>query len=305
MKIKKTILALMLILLVVAFCGCGDKDYETEKVNSEKVQITTKNTPEQIILAHLAAIIIEEKTVHEEEIEEKENISSKSLYNDLKDGNIDLYFDYTGSIYLNALGLPKEDMQNAVLLTQLQKLLIEKDVYLSESVGYDGGMTLYMTPEVRESLKDPIYISDLKTLAPKLKIGMEESFFQRKSGYKALEKTYELQFGKAKVYTEDEGFLALRRGDIDIMVGSRTSVYNNMYNLYLFRDDKRFFINEDACFVAKDSYLLEYPEIKNALGTFDNLITSGTMSILIRKTYVEGNDMDTYLRDFLRARNLM
>lgn len=306
MKVKILGLVCLIIVVTLSLCGCGQSEGE-EAVNSQEVRICTKNTREGEILANLASILITEKTNHQVKIVQEENVTSKSLYNDLRDNKIDLYFDYTGSIYLNALGLPADDMQYAVILVQLQNAMLEKGVYVSESIGYDGGLTLYMTPELRDELglDRTSGISSLEPLAGDMVIGMEESFYARNKGYKALCKAYDLKFQDAKVYSEEEGFFALRRGDIDIMVGPQTSVYNNMYNLYLLKDDQRFFTPELACYVGNDEFLLAYPEIKDVLSTMNGLITSGTMSSIIRKVYLEGNDIDSYLRDFLRARNFL
>lgn len=305
MNIKKVAILLILMAMVFTLWGCGDD--ENEAVNGQEVRIATKNTQEQTILAHLAEILIEDKTDHEVTLVENEKVTSKSLYEDLKLGNIDIYFDYTGSLYLNGAELPDGDIQPAVILVQLQTALLEQGIYVSESIGYDGGLALYITPELRDEmgLDRTSGISSLEELAPDLVIGMEDSFYSRDKGYKALCEFYELKFKDAKVYTEDEGFYALRRGDIDIMVGSSTSIYNNMYNLYLFKDDQRFFTPEIACYVGDDEFLLAYPEIKDVMSTLDGLLSSGTVSSIIRSVYLEGRDMDEYLRDFLRARNLL
>ncbi|MDO4542606.1 MAG: glycine betaine ABC transporter substrate-binding protein [Bacillota bacterium] len=305
MKIKIPIVIIVVISLLISFSGCGEDDEEV--VDSQEIRICTKNTEEQEILARLASILITERTDHEVTIVKEDNVTSKSLYEDLKAGKIDLYFDYAGSIFLNALEKPAEEMEYAVVLVQLQTAMLEEGIYVSDSIGYDGGMTLYITPELRDELglDKSSGISSLEKLSPDLVIGMEESFYQRDKGYKALCDHYDLKFQEAKVYSEEEGFYALRRGDIDIMVGSRTSVYNNMYNLYLFKDDKRFFTPETACYVGNDEFLLAYPEVKTVMDTFNGLLTSGTVSIMIRNIYLEGRDMDTYLRDFLRARNLL
>lgn len=305
MKIRKSVILLILMAMLLTFCGCDEE--EGEVINSQEVRIATKNTQEQTILAHLAAILIEDKTDHQVTIVEEDNVTSRSLYEDLSSGRINIYFDYTGSLYLNGAQLPAGDIQPAVILVQLQTALLERGIYVSESIGYDGGLTLYITPELRDELglDRTSAISSLEKLSPELVIGMEDSFYSRDKGYKALCQFYDLKFKDAKVYTEAEGFYALRRGDIDIMVGSATSIYNNMYNLYLFKDDKRFFTPEIACYVGDDEFLLAYPEIKDVMSTLDGLLTSGNVSSIIRSIYLEGRDIDEYLRDFLRARNLL
>ncbi len=305
MNVKKIILIISLVLVLLIPAACGAE--EEEAVHSEEIRIATKNTDEQIILAHLASILLTEKTEHEVTIAEEENFTSKSLYENLRDGKIDLYFDYAGSIYLNALEEPISQMEYAVILVQIQTAMLEEGIYVSDSLGYDGGHTLYMTPELRDQLglDRGSGISSLTELSSDLTIGMESSFYENEDGYKALCKAYDLEFKDAKVYTEDEGFFALRRGDIDIMVGSRTSVYNNLYNLFLFADDGRFFTPETACFVADDELLIANPEIKDVLSSMEDLLTSGTVSSIIRKIDLESQDLDEYLRDFLRARNML
>lgn len=294
---------LLLVLLLLSFAGCGNNQKGGNP--SAEVVIASKNTQEQQILANLAAILIEEKTEHKVTIKAVDNITSESLYQELKDKKIDLYFDYAGTIYENALKLPKADMPYATVLVELQKNMIENGIYVSNSLGYDGGTTLFMTPETREKLGGITNISELKKAAKDLRIGMEPWFYNQNDCYKALCKLYGLKFKESVTYDEDSGFYALRRGDIDIMIGSRTSIYNNMFNLFLMKDDKRFFTPQTACYLADDQLLIDYPEIKDTLNIMEDMLTSGKISIIKRRVYLDNNDMDTYLHDFLRARNLL
>ena len=106
---KQRILSLLLALcLIFALSACGDagksESNDTETTyNSGKIRIATKNTPEQNILANLAQILIREKMGVESEIVYFEDSTSATLLDKMDKGNIQIFFDYSGSLAENAL----------------------------------------------------------------------------------------------------------------------------------------------------------------------------------------------------------
>lgn len=299
---KKLALLLMILLFLVVVPGCGG---DVEEEANVEFYIGTKNTTEQDLLAEIARQLINIKSDHQANIVRAEYDSSKTLLEKIKQDEIQIYFDYESTIYLSGFEKSREDAPIQTLDVVVKDLLWEySQLSIIADVGYDGGMSAFLMPERYTELKDPANMTDIVTIAG-LTIGMEESFYERTDGYAALKALYEFK-GEEKVFaTESEGFQALSRGEIDMMVGSTTSIYNYLFDLYLLNDDKGFFLPCRTYCIIQDDIRLNYPDVAAALEMMNELITAGTMSSLIEKVEQEGYTLEKTVEDFLLARNLI
>lgn len=304
---KRFFLYCMILTCICLFAGCGDDAQEPQKESSDVIRIGVKNTEEHQILGILAKILIEEKTGNAAEIVYDDNAVSASLFDSLQNGSLEMYFDYSGSVGENALSLDESDENSKALsLMELQNTLSgEYQIFLSDSLGYESRLTIYITPDLREELDGISSFSDLAAVSKKLTIGMPRSFYERIDGYAALKEAYDFKFIEASVYSEEDGFWALVHGDIDVMVGETTNIYNALYNLYLLSDDKRFFQPQYACYVVRNEVFDDYEGLKESLSIMSNFLTAGTMSSMKRKIFWEGEEAENYLHTYLRARNLI
>lgn len=311
---KKVWLVCTVLVLCLCFSACGGNQSSAEAsesnavpTNGSDLRIATKNTPEQNILAHLAQILIREKMGVEAKIVYFEDSTSATLLNKMNNGSIELFFDYSGSLAVNALEIDTEKVNIPTLLLDVQNNIRKKyDITVSEEIGYNSATAFYMMIDRREELGSPTTLSQIAEMSTKLKIGMDEAFYQRIDCYSAFCEVYGAEFKDAIVYTEDEdGFRALIHGDIDVYVGPAVTPYRSLLNVKQLVDDQYFILPQNTCCLMSAGALRNYPELDGTMEHLEGLISESRMSLMIKRIYWEGNDIDEYLFTYLRANNII
>lgn len=297
--------------LFLSACGndstSQNAENETVQSSGNTIRIATKNTPEQNILAHLAQILIREEMGVEAEIVYFEDSTSATLLDKMNKGNIELFFDYSGSLAVNALQLDTEKVNIPTLLLDVQNNIRKKyDITVSEEIGYNSATAFYMMIDRREELGSPATLSQIAAMSSKLKIGMDEAFYHRIDCYSAFCDLYETEFKEAIVYTEEEdGFRALINGDIDVYVAPSVTPYRSLLNIKQLVDDKYFILPQNTCCLMSEKALQSYPDLDSTIEHLEGLISESRMSLIIKRIYWEGNDIDDYLFTYLRANNII
>ncbi|MBR5328743.1 MAG: hypothetical protein IKV45_00890 [Firmicutes bacterium] len=310
---KPWILTLLLAFcLCLSFAACGNDDSSknndaTEQTTSGNIRIATKNTPEQNILANLAKILIREKMNLEAEVVYYEDSTSATLLEKMDKGSIQLFFDYTGSLAENALKIDMENVNIPTLILDVQNTIKKKhDITVSEPIGYNSTTAFYMMIDRREELGSPATLSQIAKMSTDLKIGMNEAFYNRIDCYQALCEHYGMTFKKSEVYSDDEfGFRALISGEIDVYIGPSVTPYLSLLNVKQLVDDKYFFLPQNTCLLMSNRALKEYPDMEKTMEHLEGLISESRMSLMIKRIYWEGNDIEEYLFTYLRANNII
>lgn len=310
---KQRILSLLLALcLIFALSACSDagksESTDTETTyNSGKIRIATKNTPEQNILANLAQILIREKMGVESEIVYFEDSTSATLLDKMDKGNIQIFFDYSGSLAENALKIDTETINIPTLILDVQNTVKkEYDITVSEEIGYNSTTAFYMMISRREELGSPATLSQIADMSSKLKIGMNEAFYNRIDCYPALCELYGMTFKDAKVCADDEeGFRDLISGEIDLYIGPSVTPYLSLLNVKQLVDDEYFFLPQNTCCLISDRSLKDYPDLESTMEHLEGLISESRMSLMIKRIYWEGHDIEEYLFTYLRANNII
>ncbi|MBQ4093355.1 MAG: hypothetical protein IJO94_02495 [Firmicutes bacterium] len=310
---KQRIICLLLALCIIfTFSACsgddnGDATDTDTAYNSSKIRIATKNTPEQNILATLAKILIREKIGVEAEIVYFEDSTSATLLEKMDKGNIQIFFDYSGSLAENALKIDTESTNIPTLILDVQNTIKkEYDITVSEEIGYNSTTAFYMMIAKREELGSPATLTQIAEMSSKLKIGMNEAFYNRIDCYPALCELYGMTFKDAKIYNNDEaGFRSLISGEIDLYIGPSVTPYLSLLNVKQLVDDKYFFLPQNTCCLIADRSLKDYPELEATLEHLEGLISESRMSLMIKRIYWEGHDIEEYLFTYLRANNII
>lgn len=224
----------------------------------------------------------------------------------MKKGSIQVFFDYSGSLAVNALNLDVESANVPSLLLDVQNTVKQKyNITVSEEIGYNSTTAVYMMIDRREELGSPATLSNIAKMSSKLKIGMNEAFYNRVDCYEAFCELYGMTFKKAAAYDEEAGFAALTRGDIDVYIGASVTPYFSLLNVKQLVDDKYFFLPQNTCYLTSNQALEDYPELDATLSHLEGLISASRMSLMVKRIYWEGHDIEEYLFTYLRANNII
>ena len=174
--------------------------------------VGAKNFSEQYILAELMADRLEAVGA---QLSRKEDLGSAVAYRALAAGELDVYVDYSGTLWTNVLNR-KDNPGRAEVLRQLTAELKRRDgVVVLGSLGFENAYALTMRPDRAKTL-GVASIADLAREAPKLTLGSDLEFLSRPE-WKAVESAYGLRFKAQHSYQPTFMYRALEGGEADVI----------------------------------------------------------------------------------------
>ena len=174
--------------------------------------VGAKNFSEQYILAELMASRLETAGA---QVSRKEDLGSAVAYRALAAGELDVYVDYSGTLWTNVLNR-KDNPGRAEVLKALTAELKRRDgVVVLGSLGFENAYALTMRPDRAKAL-GVASIADLAGVAPKLTLGSDLEFLSRPE-WKAVEGAYGLKFKTRRSYQPTFMYRALMGGEADVI----------------------------------------------------------------------------------------
>jgi len=264
---KKLVFVLVAVLAVAAFCaGCGQQD--------AVVQIAHKDYTEQRITGQMISVYLESKGY---KTEVSELSGTLLCYTALRQGDVDVYAEFTGSAY-------------GAIFDQTEILGVQETYdYVKDRCEKEHGIT-WLQPlgwnntfilAVRAETAQELGISDVSGLVPYAKdfvIGCDDEFIIRTDGLPGLKKTYEgLSFKQEIPMDQGLTYAALRSGDLDVISAYSTDGRIAKYDLVTLTDDKSFFPPYFVTPILRMDYAEKNPEITAALNDLGGRWTDADM----------------------------
>lgn len=217
----------------------------------------------------------------------------------LREGAIDVYPEYTGTVIQELLKLPidqKDDL--GTLNTKLHPFGIGADILF----GFNNTYALAMREEKARELN--IHrISDLIRY-PHLKMGFSQEFLKRTDGWEELKKAYHLPQQEVTGIDHSLGYEALKNKQIDLMDVYRTDPKIEKYHLYVLEDDRHFFPLYDALLLYRLDVPQKFPRIWKALQSVAGNISNEDMLTMNARAELQGESFDLIARQFLSKKGV-
>lgn len=287
--------------LSILTTSCSNQSNNTPS-DSAEIIIGHKPFTEQYILSNVLKLLIEEKTGIKVSL--KEMVDTQALHPAIINGDIDLYPEYTGTVWkvvLNKDSTPDEKLMLKVL----------KDYYLKNfnlkvfnPYGLNNTYTLAMKDSLASSLNITTY-SDLAKESQNLIFGAEIEFFERSDGFYNLAKTYNMKFKEVKEFQVYEKYDLISKDYVQVIDAFATDGYIEENNLRILIDDKSFFPPYYCTTIAKTESLEKYPKLKEALLLLENNISNQDM--IYMNFQVENKELSPrdVARNFLLSKGLI
>jgi osmoprotectant transport system permease protein len=177
-------------------------------------RIGAKTFSEQYILAELIAGRLRAEGAR---AELKEDLGSAVAYRALAASEIDVYVDYSGTLWTNVLGR-SDNPGRAAMLRELTAELRRRDgVALLGPLGFENAYALVMRQDRARAL-GVASLADLARVAPSLRLGADLEFLSRPE-WKAVASAYGLAFKTQRAYQPTFMYRALMSGDVDVISG--------------------------------------------------------------------------------------
>jgi glycine betaine/choline ABC-type transport system substrate-binding protein len=319
MKASKRICALIAALalgLGVVACGGDDEESssggggggeasgnEIQKVSGAAskgtITVGSKNFPEQYILGNIYADAL---TAAGFKVEKSLDIGSEVLaYKALKQGEIDGYPEYTGTVLTAFFEVPvtKVPKDPNAAFDQTKSELAKNEITALPKTPFENTYRLAMTKEVHEKLGSPKTNSELKGKEGDLTIAGFPECKQRIDCLLGLRKTYGLKFGK--FIASQQQYDVLDNGSADVLFGFTTDGELTTGKYVLLDDDKNLWPPYNVSFLIRDDTLEKIgPEGQKVLEQVQEPLTEKVMGELNSRVVLDKQEPEKVAADYLR-----
>lgn len=267
------------------------------------VRIAGKDFTEQHILVNMFADLIEEKT--DLNVERKVNLGGTQVcFSALKSGDIDLYFDYSGTAYGDTLKYPPISDMKKVYNTVKKDFKEKFNISVLKQMGFNNTYVLAVTNETSKkyNLKT---ISDMAKAAPNLTVGTTLEFLNREDGLLGITKKYNFKFKDAKGLDGSPRYTALINKETDVVDAFSTDGLLKKFNLVSLDDDKNFFPPYYAIPLVREEIIQKYPEIEPVIEELGDILTNEVMIELNYKVDELQKEPAAVAKEFLIEKGLI
>ena len=227
--------------------------------NSRSIVIGSMDFTEQEILSYMIDELIEKNT--DIKVEQKLSLGSSSIVlGAIAKNDIDLYVDYTGTIYGSVLKhQPNSDAKEVYNISK-KELKEQYNLNILDDLNFNNTYTLAIKKETKEKYNIKT-ISDLCNVSEELVFSPTLTFMERNDCYKGLEKIYPLKFKEVIAIDGSPRYVALMNGESDVVDAYSTDALLEKFDLYVLEDDKDFFLPYNAVPIVNENVMENYKEI--------------------------------------------
>ena len=288
-------------LLAISVYGCGGQESDTTETTTEATTETTteattettaeakgpitvgsKEFTEQLILGQVTLLALEDKGF---EVKDNTGLQGSDVVRGaLTSGDIDLYWEYTGTAWISYLkhDTPITDSQECY--DKVKEEDAANDLAWLDYAPLNNTYTIMM----KQEKADELGISSLSDLAAYLNkpdheqivFATNHEFSIRDDGLLGVYDTYGFEFDD--VATMDSGITydALKNGEAQAAMGFATDGRIKAFGFVNLTDDKHFFPAYNVAPVVRQEVLDKYPEIAEVLNPIAAELDDATMSDL-------------------------
>ena len=260
----------------------------------KKIVIGSKRFTESYLIGEILKQLAEE--VNEAPVDYKPGLGNTGIvFTALKEGLIDIYPEYTGTIAAEILKRP--DLISAKS-AELNPLLHPLGLEASPSLGFQNNYALAMREEKAERMGIRT-ISDLAT-HPELILGFSHEFLGREDGWAGLKKSsYILPQSTIQAIDHSLAYDALSQNKIDVMDVYSTDPKIKKYHLRVLPDDKHFFPTYEGILLYRLDAAQEFPRTWQAFRTLSHQISTEQMIALNGEAELQGMSFGAIAGGFL------
>ena len=274
------------------------------KAHKKEIIIGSKIFTENILLAEMLSLLLEEK--YNFKVIRRFNLGgTKLVFDALRNKEIDIYPEYTGTGYTMILQMSGETQAEKIYDIVKEKFFKRFNLVWSLPLGFENTYIL----AVRKSdsrFKNMSSISQLKGKTNSLNIAAGHEFMERKDGFSNFVEKYKLNFKKNKTWSMNQGLMysALKNKKMDMVMAYSTDGRIKAFNLKTLKDDKHFFPAYEVAYLTRRNIFASL-SIKDAFKELEGNITEKEMIFLNNQVDQLKYDTVQTARSFLVKKNIL
>ena len=291
----KIISLLLLFPLVCGFIfGCSG--------SKKEIVVGTKDFTEQYILGNILEIYIEKNT--DINVTLKTDLSSDVVFAAIRTGVVDLYVDYTGTIYGNYLVRSETRSPEEVFDFAKRTLLNNYNLHMLDPLGFNNSYDLAVSRSTADEfgLKT---ISDLAGVSEHFVIGGSAEFLTRNDGLPNLKIIYNLGFKSERAIDGVNRYDAISANDVQVSEVFTTDGHLLLHDLVVLEDDKKFFPPYQGVIILRNEISENFPELIALLESLSGILTDDVMRGLNYRVDIHDESPRDVAMYFLTRNNLI
>lgn len=309
---KISALVLIIGLLALSMIGCdAEEDVVEEDVERGTVVVSSKTFPEALTQGWLTYYLLEERgydVVNEIGLGEVAVIRPA-----LEAGEIDLYWEYTGTGLMNVMGyegdeLPEGEEETYQTIRDFD--LEENNIVWLDYAPANNTFVLFVTEETQQEYGWET-LSDLAEYAREEgdgeygSIATPAEWVERDDGMVPFQNHYGFEFADVVEIELGLAYRAVEQGEALIGVGDATEGRIVQYNLQILEDDEEFFPAYNAAPTVRQEVLEANPHLEDDLREISSRLDIETQTKLNLKTAIDEEDPEDVAWDFLVEEGLI
>ena len=276
------------------------------------VNVASKGFTEQVILGKIMVALLKDRGIP---VKDRTSLGGTNVCREaLKQGQIDVYMEYTGTAWLTFFK-KKEVVRDPMGLFENVKAVDAKNglVWLKPAK-FNNTYSIIMLAEKADQM-------GIKTLSDwaawskknpgKMTLASNAEFYSRPDGFKGMMGFYGLTFGKeipdANVKKMETPLCKKAVRDNQVLSGMAFATDGEIkdYNQAVLTDDKNYFPIYNPAPVVRKAVLDQYPQIKFILGEIGPSLDTATMTRLNYRVNVNGEKPEAVAKSWLRGVGLI
>ena len=247
------------------------------------VWVGSKTFTEQYILAEAIATRLEEAGFN---ARRKESLGSTVVFDALAEGEIDVYVDYSGTIWANYMNEDRAADASVVMREITDWLAEEHEITLLGALGFENAYGLAMRAEQAREIGAET-IAEIAGRAGDWSIGGDYEFFGRPE-WRRIREAYGLEFADQVSYDSTFMYEALRQGEVEVISAFTSDGRIEAYDLRVLDDPRNAIPPYDAVLLLS----AEAAENDDLVAALEPLVGAIGVEILRRANYMVDREQD-------------
>ncbi len=246
--------------------------------NAEEIRVGSKKFTESVILGEMIKLLVVNEGGQAEH--QRELGGTRILWGALLAGEIDVYAEYTGTLYQEIL--VKENISG---LEELRASLKSKGLRMTASLGFNNTYAMATTRPLAKDLNLKT-ISDLRK-HPELVLGFGHEFMDRADGWPGLKLRYGLPQTNVRGLDHDLAYRGIESGMLQLTDAYSTDAEIDYYDLHLLEDDLTYFPVYNPVILYREDITAKLTGIDASFDQLAGRINEATMAQLNAQVKIE------------------
>jgi osmoprotectant transport system permease protein len=256
-----------------------------------QVVIGTKTFTEQYVLGSLLADELHAAGFRTSTLE---SLGSTVAFDALAAGRIDVYVDYTGTIWANYMGRADNPGRAQVVSEVAAWLAEEHGIELVAQLGFENAYALAMTRR-SAAARGIATIEDLVAHAPQLTMGGDYEFFSRPE-WRDLRSRYGLEFNELVTMDSTLMYAAVAAGEVDVITAFSTDGRIPVFDLIPLEDTRGALPPYDAVVLLSRQADERLPRLRSVLASLAGAIDGDAMRAANRHVDLDAGSVEEAAR---------